>query len=152
VTGHRFEIGSDGPTAVVVGVDGSDASLRAAAYAIGVCRRQGSRLVVVYVREPGGGVASMMDTTGAATAAAVQHQDAVERMLRESRSLAEARGVPVELVVRTGDPYQVLAEVAHELRADGVVVGSSQSIGHRFAGSLAVRLVRRAHWPVTVVP
>ena len=57
VTGHQFEIGRDGPTAVVVGVDGSDPSLRAAAYAVGVCRRQGSRLVVVYVREPGGGVA-----------------------------------------------------------------------------------------------
>ena len=105
MTGHQFEIGRDGPTAVVVGVDGSDPSLRAAAYAVGVCRRQGSRLVVVYVREPGGGVASLMDTTGAASAAVVEHQDAVERALRDPRALADARGVPVELVVRTGDPY-----------------------------------------------
>jgi nucleotide-binding universal stress UspA family protein len=33
-----------------------------------------------------------------------------------------------------------------------VVVGSSESLGHRVAGSIAVRLVRGARWPVTVVP
>ncbi|WP_454048900.1 universal stress protein [Cellulomonas sp. Marseille-Q8402] len=152
MTGQQFEIGRDGPSAVVVGVDGSDPSLRAAAYAAGVCRRQRSRLVVVYVREPGGGLASVMDTTGASSTAAVQHQDDVERMLRDSRALADAEGLDVDLVVRTGDPFQVLSAIAHEVRADCVVVGSSASIGHRVAGSLAVRLVRNAHWPVTVVP
>jgi nucleotide-binding universal stress UspA family protein len=152
VAGQDFEDDHDGRSAVVVGVDGSDPSLRAAAYAVGVCRRQGSRLVVVYAREPGGGLASMMDTTGVASTAALRHQDDVERMLRGSRALAHADGVRVDLVVRTGDPYQVLSEAAHEVRADGVVVGSSTSIGHRIAGSLAVRLVRNARWPVTVVP
>lgn len=147
-----FEIGHDGPTAVVVGVDGSDPSMRAAAYAVGVCRRQRSRLVAVYVREPGGGLSSMMDGTGAATAAAAHHQDATEQMLRDSVSLARDAGVRTELVVRSGDPFQVLSEVAHEVRADSLVVGSSASIGHRIAGSIAVRLVRRARWPVTVVP
>jgi nucleotide-binding universal stress UspA family protein len=147
-----FEIGHDGPSAVVVGVDGSDTSLRAAAYAVGVCRRQGSRLVVVYAREPGGGLAQLMDTTGSSSAAALRLQDDVERMLRQSQTLAEAQGIRAELQVRTGEPYQVLSAVAREVRADSVVVGSSASIGHRIAGSLAVRLVRNARWPVTVVP
>jgi nucleotide-binding universal stress UspA family protein len=147
-----FEIGHDGPSAVVVGVDGSDTSLRAAAYAVGVCRRQGSRLVVVYAREPGGGLAQLMDTTGSSSAAALRLQDDVERMLRKSQTLAEAQGIRAELQVRTGEPYQVLSAVAREVRADSVVVGSSASIGHRIAGSLAVRLVRNARWPVTVVP
>jgi nucleotide-binding universal stress UspA family protein len=137
---------------VVVGVDGSDTSLRAAAYAVGVCRRQGSRLVVVYAREPGGGLAQLMDTTGSSSAAALRLQEDVERMLRQSQTLAEAEGIRSELQVRTGEPYQVLSAVAREVRADCVVVGSSASIGHRIAGSLAVRLVRNARWPVTVVP
>ncbi|WP_282948978.1 universal stress protein [Cellulomonas endometrii] len=147
-----FETRHDGGTAVVVGVDGSETSLRAAAYAVGVCRRQGSRLVVVYAREPGGGIAQLMDTTGSSSAAALRLQDEVERMLRQSQTLAEAEGIRSELQVRTGDPYQVLSAVAREVRADCVVVGSSASIGHRIAGSLAVRLVRNARWPVTVVP
>ncbi|HEU4946748.1 MAG TPA: hypothetical protein VFT31_06325 [Kribbella sp.] len=37
----RFELGTDGPRLVVVGVDGSRTSLRARAYAAGVARRQG---------------------------------------------------------------------------------------------------------------
>jgi nucleotide-binding universal stress UspA family protein len=147
-----FEIGHDGPTAVVGGVDGSDPAMRAAAYAAGVCRRQRSRLVAVYVREPAGGLSSMMDSTGQSRAAALQHQDDTERLLRAQLGLAEAEGIRAELLVRSGDPYQELSSVAHEVRADSVVVGSSTSIGHRIAGSLAVRLVRNARWPVTVVP
>lgn len=145
-------MGNDGPSAIVVGVDGSEPSLRAAAYALGHARRQGCRLVAVYARVPGGGMASMMDTTGAARTAVEQAQDEVVELLRRAHLTEAAPGVEAELVVRVGDPYQVLSDVAHQVRADSVVVGSSASIGHRFAGSLAVRLVRNAHWPVTVVP
>ena len=152
MSGSRFELATDGPTALVVGVDGSDSSMRAAAYAAGLCRRQHSRLVLVYVREAGGGFASVMDSTGVATAAAMEHQDSVEEMLGQLVPRLEDTGVAVELLVRAGEPYQVLASVAQGVRADGVVVGSSTSVGHRIAGSLALRLVRNAKWPVTVVP
>jgi nucleotide-binding universal stress UspA family protein len=47
---RQFEIGTDGPHAIVVGLDGSMPSLRAAAYAAGLARRQHTRLVAVYVR------------------------------------------------------------------------------------------------------
>ena len=51
-----------------------------------------------------------------------------------------------------GDPYSELVRVASQLRADAVVVGASSRLGHRFVGSLAVRLVKAGKWPVTVVP
>ncbi len=51
-----------------------------------------------------------------------------------------------------GDPYNGLVAAADELKADAVVVGASESAGHRFIGSVALRLVKAGRWPVTVVP
>jgi nucleotide-binding universal stress UspA family protein len=61
-------------------------------------------------------------------------------------------GVPIEFLAVRGDPYTELKRVAEEVRADAVVVGASAKAGHRFVGSLAVRLVKAGRWPVTVVP
>jgi Universal stress protein family len=44
-----FELGTDGPTVILVGVDGSPTSLRACAYAAGLARRQRAGMIVVYV-------------------------------------------------------------------------------------------------------
>ncbi|MFD8820403.1 universal stress protein, partial [Streptomyces sp. NPDC059627] len=51
-----------------------------------------------------------------------------------------------------GDAYSGLVKAADELKADAVVVGASEQAGHRFIGSVAIRLVKAGRWPVTVVP
>jgi nucleotide-binding universal stress UspA family protein len=51
-----------------------------------------------------------------------------------------------------GDAYSGLVTAADQLKADAVVVGASEQAGHRFIGSVAVRLVKAGRWPVTVVP
>ena len=54
VTGHEdFELGTDGPKMIVVGLDGSRTSWRAASYANGLARRQRSRVTSSTWR-PGG--------------------------------------------------------------------------------------------------
>jgi len=148
-----FELGTDGPTAILVGIDGSPTSLRAGAYAAGLARRQRARLIAVYV----GPVTSMSATVpvaGAAVAAAQaeafgETSDDLRRQVEEG---AKERGISVTFVARRGDPFSELRRVADEIRADAVVVGASAKAGHRFVGSLAVRLVRAGKWPVTVVP
>jgi nucleotide-binding universal stress UspA family protein len=149
-----FELGTDGPSVIVVGVDGSPTSLRAAAYAVGQARRQRARLVVVYVREPVPPLVALSATSGGdGLAVAYELQDDQETDLRTSfAQLVAQRGVSHRFVVRTGDPFREMTAVATELSADAVIVGASTSIGHRLAGSLAVRLVRAGKWPVTVVP
>ena len=148
-----FELGTDGPSAILVGVDGSETSLRAAAYAAGLARRQHTRLVVVYVRTQPAALMSIADHVGLATKEVLDAQDALEAQLRAAiRTHLVHWDVDAHLVVRSGDPLAVLSEVAREVRADAVIVGSSASPGHRIAGSLAVRLVRARRWPVTVVP
>jgi nucleotide-binding universal stress UspA family protein len=73
-------------------------------------------------------------------------------MKRRLESSAVDRGVQITFVAAAGDPYHELRRVADEVRADAVVVGASTKAGHRFVGSLAVRLVKAGRWPVTVVP
>jgi nucleotide-binding universal stress UspA family protein len=144
-----FELGTDGPGAIVVGVDGSPTSMRAAAYAAGLARRQHTRLIAVYARSTPTTLITLADHSGMAMNAVLEAQ---EDLVRQLRSEIDAWGADTELIVRQGDPLSVLSEVAKQTRADAVIVGSSASVGHRIAGSLAIRLVRCGKWPVTVVP
>jgi nucleotide-binding universal stress UspA family protein len=148
-----FELGTDGPGAIVVGVDGSPTSLRAASYAAGMARRQHTKLIAVYARTIPSSLLILADHSGMSTHAVMETQDELERQLRsEVEKQAALWGLDAELIVRQGEPLAVLSQVAKEKKADAVIVGSSAGVGHRLAGSLAVKLVRCARWPVTVVP
>ena len=135
---------------IVVGVDGSDSSLRAAAYAGGLARRQRALLAVVYVQP--------VMATGAALGVPVADttDEIAEGLIAEIRAATERvkdiYEVRWEFHTFRGDPYNGLVTAADELKADAVVVGASEQAGHRFVGSVAIRLVKAGRWPVTVVP
>jgi nucleotide-binding universal stress UspA family protein len=144
-----FELGRDGPSRILVGIDGSETSMRAGAYAAGLARRQGSHLIVLYVAAPNPMAAQFAATAGAM----MQTQHEVAAQLRSAVLEGAALvGIDAEFVQRHGNPYRELIAVAAELRVDAVVVGASLKSGRRFVGSLAGRLVRDATWPITVVP
>jgi nucleotide-binding universal stress UspA family protein len=65
---------------------------------------------------------------------------------------AATLGLDAAFYTATGDPVTEITRLAEELHADAVVVGASESAGHRLIGSIANRLVRSGRWPVTVVP
>ena len=151
--GHgEFELGTDGPSAILVGIDDSVTATRAGWYAAGLARRQGAKLIAVYVAP----VPTMMSAapTGAAVIAAeMQAQNELAVQMRD-RAEAGARefGISLTFIAAHGDPFTEIKRIANETRADAIVVGASAKAGHRLVGSLAVRLVRAGKWPVTVVP
>jgi hypothetical protein len=52
-----FELGTDGPRSILVGVDGSTTSTRAGWYAAGLARRQRATITAVYVAPVSAGLA-----------------------------------------------------------------------------------------------
>jgi nucleotide-binding universal stress UspA family protein len=144
-----FELGTDGPTRILVGIDGSETSLRAGAYAAGLARRQGSVLIALFVIPMNTIAAGMAATAGAMIEA---HHEIAESLRTQIIEATDRLGIPVKFLERRGNPYVELVRVAEHLRVDAIVIGASMQSGHRLVGSLAGRLVRDAKWPITVVP
>ena len=143
----RFELGCDGPTTLVVGVDGSDTATRALYYALGLARRQHSSVIAVYATPIPAGYNAEMG--GAPYQASLEAAAELEPRIQ---ALAADYHVKSKFVSVPGDPVTVLIKIAAEHHADGIVLGASTAIGHRLFGSAAVRAVRRCRCPVTVVP
>jgi len=150
--GSAFELGTDGPSVILVGVDDSTTSSRAGWYAAGLARRQGAQLVAVFVSP-----LAALGAAGPAGAAITVARDEAFRataadMERRAREIGAELGISITFVAARGEPFAEICRIAGEVRADAIVVGASAHAGHRFIGSLAVRLVRAGKWPVTVVP
>jgi nucleotide-binding universal stress UspA family protein len=149
VVGPKDTVG-DGPWLVIVAVDGSLTALRAVSYAAGLARRNRAVLVLAHVRQP---LAAMSFALAGADPQLFIDDDNSVRWLDElSTQSRQEFGVAAESVVRQGEPAREIARLAEERRADVIVVGRSQSVMHRFVGSLAARLCSRVVCPVIVVP
>lgn len=74
--------------------------------------------------------------------------------LTQLRERAEAAGVTVRVEEQHGDPARVIVLHANARKADIVILGSNRRRGWRRLreGSVAERVLRRANWPVLIVP
>jgi nucleotide-binding universal stress UspA family protein len=152
VTPGEFELGTDGPSVILVGVDESVTASRAFAYAAGLARRQGARLVAVYVQTAGAYVITSSAGASVLAAEAEVHDEIARDLSGRVNAGARELGISMTFLTTQGDPFHEISRIAQETRADAIVVGASLKAGHRLLGSLAVRLVRAGKWPVTVVP
>jgi nucleotide-binding universal stress UspA family protein len=148
----EFELGTDGPSVILVGIDESVTASRAAAYAAGLARRQGARVVAVYVQAPGSYVITSAAGASVLAAEAEVHQEIAAELSALATERARELGIDMTFVTTQGDPFHEISRIADETKADAIVVGASLKAGHRLLGSLAVRMVRAGKWPVTVVP
>lgn len=150
---ETFEVAASGPRVIVFGIDGSPASLRAAAYAVGVARRERAKLIGVYVHQNPLIPAGTLGTDPSAYRTAIETQAEIKRALQTELDLeCASSGVDCKLVFREGVVASEILAIAAEEAADEIVLGASRSLKHRVFGSLGSRLARQCKWVVTIVP
>jgi nucleotide-binding universal stress UspA family protein len=144
-----------GPVTIVVGVDGTEPSFRALAYATGVAQHINARVICAYVRHASPNPAVCLAAVGAEVAlqAAADVASSTEAVLKAS--IASARhetGIDITLRVLDGDPALVIERLANDLKADLVVIGAPRHPAMHVLTSITRRLHRKPHQPVTTVP
>ncbi|HEX7488717.1 MAG TPA: universal stress protein [Anaeromyxobacteraceae bacterium] len=136
---------------VLVGVDGSEPSMKAAQLAAEIAIRFGARVTLAYV------VPRLLlppDAYGLTVADVEQeHRVFGEKLLAHALTRLGESGVQVDTVVLCGPPAEGLAESAQTIDADLVVVGSRGrgAVARMLLGSVTDRLVHICPKPVLVV-
>ncbi len=134
--------------AIVLGYDGSEESKAALAAAARIARESGAEVVVVfayYISPLGGG--DVRDYRAAL------EQTAAHETTRAVADLG-AEDVPATARHVSGKPADAILEVADEVGARMIVVGSTSRgpLAGAILGSVVLHLVQRSPVPVLVVP
>ena len=120
---------------VLFPIDRSRQAAETAATALKLAQQHSSRLVVLSVVEPGDDPA------------------AVAELLEQARGRFQEQGVSCEVIEREGKPAFVICDVADEINADVIVMGTrGLTLEADEAPSTASRVIQLAPCPVLVVP
>jgi nucleotide-binding universal stress UspA family protein len=140
-------------THILVGVDGSERSKKAAHFAVDLARQTGAKVTVLMVLE-----APDVLPIAPFDAFVVTHNPKPGEVLERARKALDefAGALPsgqVDRLVDIGHPADCILRQASEIGADHIVVGArGLSAGTRWLlGSVSDRVVHHARCPVTVV-
>jgi nucleotide-binding universal stress UspA family protein len=142
------------PEIIIVGVDGSDQSLRAAHVAAAVARSVGGRLHLVTVVRPPEGWWGVVGSPPPAEALAASMADAQRSVLDRTLDRLDREGLEVTSAEEIGDPASALTALAAEMKADLLVVGRRGAgvVERLILGSVADRVAHDSPCPVMIVP
>lgn len=139
------------PQIVLVGVDGSEASLHALDWAAAYARRVGWSLhVVCSYSLPSFTAASLDGGYAALDDSAIQ--EGAKAVLAEAQDRVARTGVRVTAAVATGDPAGVLVELSKDYGLAVVGTRGRGGFTERLLGTVSSALPAHAHCPTVVVP
>ena len=136
---------------ILVAIDGSDPSLKAARMAADIALRFGAQLTLVHV------VPKLLlppDVYGLTLAVVEkEHRAYAEKLLQKALSFLAEPGVDTTSTILYGSPAESIAEEAAAPDVGMVVVGSRGhgSVARMFLGSVSDRIVHISPKPVLVV-
>lgn len=144
----------DGRSVILVAIDFSDTSLRALKVAREIANNQaGAELHLAHVLAPIRGRLGFVQASNDTLEAMVAIERASQEL--ETLCLAAESGIKARVLghVRVGEPARELVQLASDISADLVVVGTHGRTGIERAllGSVAEEVVRRAPSPVLTV-
>lgn len=119
---------------VLFPIDRSRQAMDTAALALQLVQQHGSRLVLLSVVESG------------------DDEPAVAQLLEQARGSFQQAGVSCEVIEREGKAAFVIGDVADEIDADVIVMGTRGITLESDQESTAARVIQLAPCPVLVVP
>ncbi len=142
------------PRTVVVGVDGSQESIRAANTAAGLAKATGAKLIITTVVRPPEGWWGVVGSPPPATALGDALADAQKEVLDTTVNALDLSGVDYDTDEEIGDPASRLIAVCESTDADVLVIGKHGGglLKRVVLGSVAHHLVHEAPCPVLLVP
>jgi nucleotide-binding universal stress UspA family protein len=136
---------------ILIPTDGSDYSIRAAEYGLGIAKMLDAEVMVIYV----------IDTVALNHTAKLTAREHVELELKQDGqryiqyvlSLAEKSGVKTASLLAKGRPFEQIVHLAKSLGMDLIVMGTYGRRGAEriLIGSVAERVIEYSTCPVLVV-
>ena len=123
---------------VLFPIDNSRQTMETAAFAIQLAQQHGSRVILLSVVEAEEG--TMHDPA------------AVTKLLEQARAGFEEAGLACDVFERSGKPAFVIGDVADEVNADLIIMGTRGISLEDDQQSTASRVIQLAPCPVMVVP
>ena len=137
---------------ILVPTDFTDTSDKALDFAIELAQKFNASITVMHAYEIP--VIGFPDGSLVATAEiASRIQDAGRTGLDAAVSIRSSRGVPLETVLREGNPAEEIRAVAEEMSADVIVIGTHgrRGLARALLGSVAENVIRTVTRPVLTI-
>lgn len=135
---------------IVVGLDGSADSHEAVHWAAALARSLDAEVVAVHAL----GLLDQLEPGGPVVATQPHRAEIAERARGAWAEPLSTAGVRHRVVLQDGSPVDVVLDVAQQVAADLIVLGS-RGVGGAPAlllGSTSTQIAQRAACPVTIVP
>lgn len=140
---------------ILIGIDGSPDSQRAAEYGIAQAKSEKAQVVVAYIIEWSPYSFNTPEENEERHQRREEEiQTAHERVLTPMLDALTSEGVQIKGIVRHGQVADALLKIGKEQNASHIVVGriGQRGIKALIFGSVVSKLIQLTHLPVTIVP